>query len=199
VFSAVVGLFVTNKPTTAENTPPPHSYGNQRLQRQFDGLLMMGIVIPETCWAVSVRQSNKFYDLLLHLVGCFIWVLVICLRRKNRKRNRWMMVMEKVNLQQHFCVQWEQLALQDTSWGCMLRIRWWLPTAVLRTTVNCFCRSKEIATYFIRQWPWTNFLVAIEICLMFNAAQYYFNVFRFIRNVNCYFLHFKFSPMLHSF
>jgi len=34
VFSAVVG---------------PHSYGNQRLQRQFDGLLMMGIIMPETC------------------------------------------------------------------------------------------------------------------------------------------------------
>ena len=31
-------------------------------QRQFDGLLMMGIVMPETCCAVSVRQSNKFYD-----------------------------------------------------------------------------------------------------------------------------------------
>jgi len=29
--------------------PPPHSYGNQRLKRQFDGLLMMGIVMPETC------------------------------------------------------------------------------------------------------------------------------------------------------
>jgi hypothetical protein len=29
--------------------PPPHSYGNQRLQRQFDRLLMMGIVMPETC------------------------------------------------------------------------------------------------------------------------------------------------------
>jgi len=28
---------------------PPHSYGNQRLQWQFDGLLMMGIIIPETC------------------------------------------------------------------------------------------------------------------------------------------------------
>ena len=39
VFSAVVGLLTL---------PPPHSYGNQRLQRQFDGLLMMGIVMPET-------------------------------------------------------------------------------------------------------------------------------------------------------
>jgi hypothetical protein len=29
--------------------PPPHSYGNQRLQRQFDKLLMMGVVLPETC------------------------------------------------------------------------------------------------------------------------------------------------------
>ena len=28
---------------------PPHSYGNQRLQRQFYGLLMMVIVMPETC------------------------------------------------------------------------------------------------------------------------------------------------------
>jgi len=51
--------------------PPPHSYGNQRLQRQFDRLLMMDMVMTETCWAVSVRQSNKFYDWLLHLVGCF--------------------------------------------------------------------------------------------------------------------------------
>ena len=57
--------------------PPLHSYGNQRLQRQFDGLLMMGIVMPETCSSVSVRQSNKFYDWLLHLVGCFIWVIIL--------------------------------------------------------------------------------------------------------------------------
>jgi hypothetical protein len=35
----------------------------------------MGIVMPETCWAVSVRQSGKFWDWLLHLVGCFIWVI----------------------------------------------------------------------------------------------------------------------------
>jgi hypothetical protein len=49
VFSAVVGLLMlTNKPTTAENTSTSTSYGNQRLQRQFDRLLMMGIVVPET-------------------------------------------------------------------------------------------------------------------------------------------------------
>jgi len=71
---------VTNRPRL-RTLPPPHSYGNQRLQRQYDGLLMMGIVMSETCWAVSVRQSNKFYDWLLHLVGCFIWVLFIYLYR----------------------------------------------------------------------------------------------------------------------
>jgi len=55
--------------TRTENTrprprtiPPPHSYGKQKLQWQFDGLLMMGIVLPEICWAVSVRQGNKLYD-----------------------------------------------------------------------------------------------------------------------------------------
>jgi len=35
--------------TVLRTRPPPHSYGNQRLQRQFDGLLMMGIIMPETC------------------------------------------------------------------------------------------------------------------------------------------------------
>jgi hypothetical protein len=65
VFSAVVGLLANRPPSL------PHSYGNQRLQRQFDGLLMMDMVMPETCWAVSIRQSNKFYDWSLHLVGCF--------------------------------------------------------------------------------------------------------------------------------
>ena len=53
--------------------PPPHSYGNQRLQRQFDGLLMMGIIMPETCWAVSVRQGNK----ILRLIVVSSWVFYL--------------------------------------------------------------------------------------------------------------------------
>jgi hypothetical protein len=47
VFSAVVGFLLTNQPRL-RTLPPPYSYGNQRLQRQFDGLLMMGIIMPET-------------------------------------------------------------------------------------------------------------------------------------------------------
>jgi hypothetical protein len=46
VFSAVVGL-LTNQPRL-RTLPSPHSYGNQKLQWQFDGLLMMGIIMPET-------------------------------------------------------------------------------------------------------------------------------------------------------
>ena len=53
--------------------PPPLSYGNQRLQRQFDGLLMMGIIMPETCWAVSVRQSNE----ILRLIVASSWVFYL--------------------------------------------------------------------------------------------------------------------------
>jgi len=50
VFSAVVGLLVSlaNRPRL-RTLLPLHSYGNQRLQRQFDGLLMMDIVMTETC------------------------------------------------------------------------------------------------------------------------------------------------------
>jgi hypothetical protein len=39
---------LTNRPRL-RTLPPPHSNGNQRLQRLFDELLMMGIVMPETC------------------------------------------------------------------------------------------------------------------------------------------------------
>jgi hypothetical protein len=46
-WSAVVGLLLINRPLL-RTLPPPHLYGNQRLQRQFDGLLMMGIIMPET-------------------------------------------------------------------------------------------------------------------------------------------------------
>ena len=46
---------------------------NQRLQRQFDGLLMMGIIIPETSWSVSVRQSNK----ILRLIVASSWVFYL--------------------------------------------------------------------------------------------------------------------------
>jgi hypothetical protein len=60
---------------TVNNNTVFYNNRNQRLQRQFDGLLMMGIVMPETCWAVPVQQGNKFYDCLLHLVGCFIPVI----------------------------------------------------------------------------------------------------------------------------
>jgi hypothetical protein len=53
--------------------PPPHSYGNQRLQRQFDRLLMMGIIMPETRWALSVRQSNK----ILRVIVASSWVFYL--------------------------------------------------------------------------------------------------------------------------
>ena len=67
--------------------PPPHSYGNQRLQRQFDGLLMMGIILRETCWAVSVRESNK----ILRLIVASSWVFYLsdwrCTEPQTLKKN----------------------------------------------------------------------------------------------------------------
>ena len=38
---------LTNRPRLRTH-PPPHLYGNQRLQWQFDGLLMMGMIMPKT-------------------------------------------------------------------------------------------------------------------------------------------------------
>jgi len=76
---------LTNRPRL-RTRPPPHSYGNQRLQRQFDGLLMMGIVMPETRWAVSVRQSNK----ILRLIVACSWVFYLsdwrCTKLQNLKK-----------------------------------------------------------------------------------------------------------------
>jgi hypothetical protein len=60
VFSSVVGLLsLTNRPRL-RTLPPPHSYGNQRLQRQFDGLPMMGIVMPETCYQYLYDKAINF-------------------------------------------------------------------------------------------------------------------------------------------
>jgi len=44
----VSGQTLTKRPRL-RTLPPPHSYGNQMLRRRFDGLLMMGVVMPETC------------------------------------------------------------------------------------------------------------------------------------------------------
>jgi hypothetical protein len=63
---------VTNKPTTAENTSTSTFIRKPEAERQVDGLLMMCILMPETCWAVSVRQSNKIYDWLLGVL--FEWL-----------------------------------------------------------------------------------------------------------------------------
>jgi hypothetical protein len=40
---------------------PPHPYGNQRLQRQFYGLLMMGIIMPDVEQCLY-DKAIKFYD-----------------------------------------------------------------------------------------------------------------------------------------
>jgi len=78
-------------PSVLRTLPPPHSYGKQRLQRQFDGLLMMGIVMPETCWAVSVRQSNKKF---LRLIVASSWVFYLsdwrCTEPQTLKKIEWM-------------------------------------------------------------------------------------------------------------
>ena len=75
VFSAVVGLLVTNKPTRAENTSTSTFKRKPEAPTAVWRAPDDGHLMPETCWAVSVRQDNKFYDWLFHLVGCFIRVI----------------------------------------------------------------------------------------------------------------------------
>jgi hypothetical protein len=85
VFSTGVGLLVTNRLTDwprLRTLPPPHPYGNQRLQRQFDVLLMMGIIMSETCWAATVWQSNKILLLIVASSWVFylsdVYLFVVC-------------------------------------------------------------------------------------------------------------------------
>jgi hypothetical protein len=61
--------FVTNQPRL-ETRPPPHSHGNRRLRLQLKELLMMGKIMPETCWAASLWLSNKFYDRFICWMFC---------------------------------------------------------------------------------------------------------------------------------
>ena len=52
---------------------PPRSNGKPEAATAVDKLLMMGMRMPETCWAVFKRQGNKS-ERVMHLVGWFIWM-----------------------------------------------------------------------------------------------------------------------------
>jgi hypothetical protein len=51
--------------------PPPHPYGNQRLQRQFDGILMMGIIMPKHVQQLLYHKTINF------TIDCCIWLGVL--------------------------------------------------------------------------------------------------------------------------
>jgi hypothetical protein len=68
----------SNKPTTAGKTSTSAFIRKpEAADCSLKEHLMMGIMVPETCWAASMWLSNKFYDWLLHLVGFFIWIIWI--------------------------------------------------------------------------------------------------------------------------
>jgi hypothetical protein len=50
---------------------PPRSNGKPEMATEVDKLLMMGMRMPETCWAVLKRQAIKLRDWCLWLVDLF--------------------------------------------------------------------------------------------------------------------------------
>jgi len=52
---------------------PPRSNGKPESATAGDKLLMMGIRMPETCWAVFKRQAINLRDWYIWLVE-FIWI-----------------------------------------------------------------------------------------------------------------------------
>jgi hypothetical protein len=49
----------------------PHTYVNQRLQRQLELLMTSGVLL-ETCWAFNERLNNKFY---YKVSSCWLFIL----------------------------------------------------------------------------------------------------------------------------
>ena len=70
VFHLPVCSYITSAPHHTDNlkTKAPNTTGSNHLYNTLE-LLMMGIVVPETCWA-SNKISNKNH--LLHLVGILL-------------------------------------------------------------------------------------------------------------------------------
>jgi hypothetical protein len=72
VFEALVTLWLpgcrclklVNRPQL-EARQTRQSYGNQRLQRQLEGLLIMGTTVHETCWTVSTYTALNMFRALL--------------------------------------------------------------------------------------------------------------------------------------
>jgi len=72
--SSAVGRGGSGRPARPRPTAllPPRSDGKPEAATAVVELLMMGMRIPKTCWAVFRRQCNKL-EVLLHLVGWFSW------------------------------------------------------------------------------------------------------------------------------
>jgi len=61
---------------------PPRSNGKPEAATAVDKLLMMGMRIPETCWAVFKTTGDRSERLML-LVGWFIWIFSLRDFRKS--------------------------------------------------------------------------------------------------------------------
>jgi len=66
----VVGPAGPAGPTTKTALLPPRSYGKPVGAAAVDRLLMMGMKMPETCWAVSKRQAVNML-----LIAASIWLI----------------------------------------------------------------------------------------------------------------------------
>jgi hypothetical protein len=71
VFPAVVGLSTLANLPRLETRLPRHLYGNRRPNCSLKELLMMGMIMPKTCWAASMLLSNTFRT------DCCIWLGVL--------------------------------------------------------------------------------------------------------------------------
>jgi hypothetical protein len=73
VLLVVVGPVVRPRPTTLL---PPCSNGKPEAATAVDKLLIMGLTMPETCWAVFKRQAINLRDWWIWLVYLFEYMMM---------------------------------------------------------------------------------------------------------------------------
>jgi len=81
--SSVVGRGRTAPGRLARPRPtallPPHSNGKSEVATAVNKLLMMGMRMPKTCWAVFKRQAINLRDWCIWLVDLFEYMMMHCL------------------------------------------------------------------------------------------------------------------------
>jgi hypothetical protein len=131
-------------------------------------LLMMGTMVPETCWAASVWLSNKCYDCLLHLLDVSFEYMKMHGTTNSKKRRR-----DTLHSFESFASNFAELQWKfKTNFPCVLLIKspqrrikeWEYVSLIVQLGTRYIQVVKYIQMLFYHRENWRIYLFTVDGC-----------------------------------